>query len=101
MNMRKIFYLAILSFSLVFASCSMNKDVFNTSSLQSGRLQSQQQLAIQSESRGKMEAINTQVSQNVINTVPIDISNTSAKVQIPSLYKHKKAFKSSNFVASA
>src|ERR1700744_4496875 len=101
MNMRKIFYLATVSFSLVFASCSMNKDGIHTASLKSHKLQSGQELTIRHSNHEKMAAINTSVDGKNVEDESFEVSGNPVKVQLQRLHKQLKSSAIRNFANKA
>ena len=82
--MRKTLYLSLASISLIFGSCSMNKDGMNTACLQSGKLQAHQQLTVQPANQEKLATINAQVDQNSA----FDLLGSPAKILPQGLHRH-------------
>ena len=99
--MRKTLYLSLASISLIFGSCSMNKDGMNTSCLQSGKLQAHQQLTNQPTNLEKPATINAQVGQNVAQPQSFDLLGNPAKILPQGLHRHISPLGGNNIARKA
>lgn len=101
MKITKILYLTVISAGLLLSSCSMNREANNTSYLQSGKLQAEQQLSIKSAPGQQMAAIdalrNPKAIQNDVAVMP----ECAGDVQAPIVKKHSKSFVTNNFIKRA
>ena len=99
--MRKIIYVAVLFFSLFFASCSINRNNVNTAYLQSGRLQTGQQLTVQHANHQGIAAIDAPGYHSNIPSESINLPGNHAKVEVRGPERRLKSLAGSNRLRKA
>src|ERR1700722_1456076 len=98
--MRKIFYL-LVSFSLVFASCSMNRYSINTTHLQSDKLQTVQLLTAGQPGQKQLATENVPMAQNADQTLATIPTGNLSRVKGSVDHKVSKTFARNNFIKKA
>jgi len=98
--MKKLLYFTLATFSIVFASCSMNKNNVNAGYLQSGKLFTSQQLTIQPTNE-KIAPINIPVNKEIGQANSCEIQDNTVKFQKQGLKMGIKPLIGSNLVRKA